>query len=103
METGLAVAKLAGGFTVVAGLLFAGVFALRRWGPALAARRGGLPITVLSERPLSSRQRLVVAEVEGRRYLLGVSAQEIRLLASLGGAAERAFQPPPAFPEGSIQ
>ena len=86
METGLAVAKLAGGFAVVAGLLWAGLGAVKRWGGGLCARRGDLPIALVSERALSPRQRLVVAEVAGRRYLLGVSPQEIRFLAALGEA-----------------
>lgn len=67
--------------------LGAGAFWLwRRRNPVAAARRRG-GIVIEDTRPLGNRQFLVVAGVDGRRFLLGVAAGNIRLLSPLDSEA----------------
>lgn len=68
------------GLLLVAGLLAAGYWLLRRHGPGLS--RAGHGLRVLSVLPLGARDKLVVVQFHSRELLLGVSAQGIRRLAS---------------------
>lgn len=74
-------------FVLVVGLGAGAFWFWRRRNPVAAARRRG-GIVIEDTRPLGNRQFLVVAGVDGRRFLLGVAPGGIRLLSSLDSAAE---------------
>ncbi len=59
------------------------------------AVRGDRKLAVSETRPLGNRQYLVVADYEGRKFLLGVCPGRIDLLAPLG-PGEAAAPPPPS-------
>ena len=69
-------------FIALVGLGF-GAFWLRRRGDPAGAVRRGARIVIEDTRALGNRQFLVVAGVDGRRFLLGVAPGNIRLLSPL--------------------
>lgn len=69
-------------FILVVGLGAGAFWVWKRRNPVAAARRRG-GIVIEDTRPLGNRQFLVVAGVDGRRFLLGVAPGSIRLLSSL--------------------
>ena len=77
---------------VVALLLAAGgVWVLvqrRKSGPG--GGRGGRKLQIDETRPLGNRQYLVVADYDGKKFLLGVTPGRIQMLTPLDGAAARA-------------
>lgn len=82
------------GLLLVAALLAAGFWLLRRHGPGLGRASHGLRITAVL--PLGAREKLVVVQYHSRELLLGVSAQGIRRLASAAPAsAKQQDQPSP--------
>jgi flagellar protein FliO/FliZ len=60
---------------------------------AAGANRGDRKLAIAETRPLGNRQYLVVADYEGKKYLLGVCPGRIDLLAPLG--LGEAGAPPP--------
>lgn len=89
----------AGALLLVLLVLWAALWMLRRFGPFSTRRvlaKGG---PLLRERlMLGNRQSVVVVEVQGRRLLLGVTEQEIRLLTELDGDAATVAEPAAARP-----
>ncbi len=60
----------------ILGVLAGAAFLLRRlrgtaWGQKLSAATS--PITLLATRPLGGQHSLVIAEAEGKRFLIGIS------------------------------
>ncbi len=76
-------------FVLVVGLGAGAFWFWRRRNPVAAVRRRG-GIVIEDTRALGNRQFLVVAGVDGRRFLLGVAPGNIRLLAPLDSEAELA-------------
>lgn len=72
-------------FVLVVGLGAGGYWLWRRRSPVSAVRRRG-GIVIEDTRALGNRQFLVVAGVDGRRFLLGVAPGSIRLLSDLDSA-----------------
>ncbi len=72
-------------FVLIVGLGAGCYWLWRRRSPAAAVRRGG-GIVIEDTRALGNRQFLVVAGVDGRRFLLGVAPGSIRLLSDLDSA-----------------
>lgn len=84
-------------FALLVGLGAAALWAWRRRQTGSGLRRGA-SIVIEDTRALGNRQFLVVAGVDGRRFLLGVAPGSIRLLSPLDDAsdsepAEGAVQP----------
>jgi len=75
-------------FVLVVGLGAGAFWAWRRRDPAAALRRRGGGIVIEDTRALGNRQFLVVAGVDGRRFLIGVAPGNIRLLSPLDSASE---------------
>jgi flagellar protein FliO/FliZ len=73
-------------FVALVGLAAGGLWLWRRRHPATLARRGA-GIVIEDTRALGNRQFLVVAGVDGRRFLLGVAPGSIRLLSPLDSAS----------------
>jgi flagellar protein FliO/FliZ len=72
-------------FVLLVGLAAGGWWVWRRRNPVAAVRRRG-GIVIEDTRALGNRQFLVVAGVDGRRFLLGVAPGCIRLLSDLDSA-----------------
>ena len=74
------------GFTLVIALLLAGagawVMIQKRQGSSLVSK-GPRKLQIEETRPLGNRQYLVVANYEGRKMLLGVTAGQIQLISHL--------------------
>jgi flagellar biogenesis protein FliO len=81
---------------VVAGILAAALWALRRHAPAL---RGKRTMSIESALALGERRSLAIVSVEGRRLLVGLApgqvslVTELRPAASFTDAIERAMRP----------
>lgn len=73
-------------FVALVGLGAGGLWLWRRRHPASFVKRGA-GIVIEDTRALGNRQFLVVAGVDGRRFLLGVAPGGIRLLSPLDSAA----------------
>ncbi|ADW18379.1 hypothetical protein Despr_2235 [Desulfobulbus propionicus DSM 2032] len=78
---GAAMLQMSWALLVVVGLILA-VYALARK-RMLLGKIGGRAITVVELRPLLPKTTLALIEVRGREYLLGISANNIQLLADL--------------------
>lgn len=74
-------------FVLVVGLGAGAFWAWRRRNPVAAVRRRG-GIVIEDTRALGNRQFLVVAGVDGRRFLLGVAPGNIRMLSPLDTESE---------------
>ena len=72
-------------FVAVAALIPVALWVLKRLqgGTTGAAR----PVTLAGGLTLGPRERIVIVEADGRRWLLGVTAQSISMLAELDPAA----------------
>jgi len=81
MEGVFPLLKTAGALALVLGLLFAFVYALRRWGN-LVRKPASQPIMeVLSKQSFGPRHHLIVVEVIGeRKVLVGIAPQTISFL-----------------------
>ena len=79
-----------GGAVMVVALLLAAaggwVLFQRRQGMPLVSR-GPRKLQVEETRPLGNRQYLVVADYEGKKFLIGVTTGQIQMLAHLNGGA----------------
>lgn len=76
-----------GSYVLVIALVLAGVGAwvlLQRRKGAPIVSRGPRKLQLEETRPLGNRQYLVVANYEGRKFLLGVTTGQIQLLSELG-------------------
>jgi len=76
-----------GSLIVIFAVLFGTAFALRRlrntpWGQRTANPSA---IKLVATRPLGGQNTLVIAEVEGRRFLIGVSRTGIAAIGRLDG------------------
>jgi flagellar protein FliO/FliZ len=71
----------------VAGLMLAGYALLRRFGRWFP-NAAGSAIRVREMRPLGPKKSLCLVEVQGRRLLLGITAERITLLESLPASDE---------------
>jgi flagellar protein FliO/FliZ len=85
--------KMAGNLALVVAILFAGFYALKRWGKWMRQTGAGAWIEVLAQHPLGPKHTLMVVKVEERRMLIGISPQGVHLLADLSGAAPGASGP----------
>ena len=92
-------------FVAVAALIPVALWVLKRLQGG--APGGARPVTLAGGLTLGPRERVVVVEAEGRRWMLGVTGQSISLLAELersapatdGGAPGSPDRPAtPAFP-----
>lgn len=73
---------------LVVGLIFAAFVAIKRWGPSsIAGGRGGA-VRVLARCPLSPKQQVAVIQVARRLLLVGVTSQQISLLAEVSDEDE---------------
>lgn len=77
---------------IVLAAVGAWVMIQRRQGMPLVAR-GPRKLQVEETRPLGNRQYLVVANYEGKRFLLGVTTGQIQMLSTLEGAGEDEDKP----------
>ena len=75
---------------VVLGLVVLLAWLLRRGAFGSLGRRGPSAILVETACPLGERRSLMIVAVEGRRFLLGLTPQQVSLVADLGGPS-RAF------------
>ncbi len=71
---------------VIFGLLIAATIMLRRlrhtqWGQ----RASHSPIQITTTRPLGGQNALIIAEVEGQRFLIGLSRAGMTSIGRLGG------------------
>ncbi|MFM1990323.1 MAG: hypothetical protein RJA99_3280 [Pseudomonadota bacterium] len=85
-----------GAFVAVIALIPLALWALKRLqaGPAGTVRL----VTLAGGLTLGPRERVVVVETDGRRWLLGVTGQSITMLAELGPAPEGGTPPQAAGP-----
>jgi flagellar protein FliO/FliZ len=79
--------RMLGGLVVVLGLLLGLAWLLRR---GVVAKRSSGVLSVETALPLGDRRSLVIVAVEGRRLLIGLSSNQVSLVAELQSA-------PPAF------
>ncbi|MBI2881375.1 MAG: flagellar biosynthetic protein FliO [Candidatus Tectomicrobia bacterium] len=85
--------RMGASLAAVLGILLLAVYALRRFGGGrFAAMGGGRLIRVVGTQYLGGKNHVSVVEVDGERFLLGVSAGRITLLSRLDGS-----QANPAF------
>lgn len=73
---------------LVIGLIFAAAWAVKRFGPNAVRNRPGSLFRVLTRWHLSSRQYVSMVQVGRRVLLLGVTGQQINLLAEVTDPAE---------------
>jgi len=73
---------------LVIGLVFLGAYAIKRWVPGRMGGRGEGPFRVLSRWHLSARQYVALIQVGRRMLLIGVTGQQISLLADISDPAE---------------
>lgn len=85
-------------FAIVIGLLVAFVWVLRRGSLGLTGGRTRPAIAIETAASLGDRRSLVIVNVEGRRWLLGLAPGSVSTVAELTQAAA---VPPPAVVEGS--
>jgi flagellar protein FliO/FliZ len=90
----------AAGFGSAAVVVLCGIAGAWLWwrlrrNSAGAAVRGDRKLAIAETRPLGNRQYLVVADYEGRKFLLGVCPGRIDLLAPLGPGEGGASPPRP--------
>lgn len=90
-------------FAAVIALIPVALWVLKRLQGGLAAGPRG--ITLVGGLALGPRERVTVIEVEGRRFLIGVTAQSVNLIMELGAPARAASgttldhgEPPAAGP-----
>ncbi len=79
-----------GALAVVAGLIFALRYVLRRLGPVGAAGRGTGPVEVVMRSSLSSRERIYLVRMGERVLLLGSSPGGLTTLCEVRGREETA-------------
>lgn len=82
MEFGMQLLRLAGSLALVLALLYAVLFALKRWGGARFKKTGAQPlIEVLSKQSFGPRHHLLLVKVPGEQsVLVGISPQSMSLL-----------------------
>ncbi|MFZ0928449.1 MAG: flagellar biosynthetic protein FliO [Syntrophobacteraceae bacterium] len=81
MESGLLFLKTAGALGLVLGLLFALLYALKRWGNQAKRPASQAMMEVLSKQSFGPRHHLILVKVSGeRKVLVGVSPQNMSLL-----------------------
>ena len=70
---------------IILGLRVALAFLARRLKGRIPGSKasGKMPVSILSSRPLGGQHSLVVAEADGKRFLLGVSRGGISLITKL--------------------
>ena len=91
-------------FVAVAALIPVALWVLKRLQGG--TQRGARPVTLTGGLTLGPRERVVVVEADGRRWMLGVTGQSITMLAELdraapaqdGSDASTSGQLPAAFP-----
>ncbi|GLR67539.1 hypothetical protein GCM10010909_22200 [Acidocella aquatica] len=73
--------------SVLFGVLLGAMFLLRRLRATAWGRRnaGPSPIKIIASRAMGGQNTLVIAEVEGQRFLLGVSRGGIARIGQVGG------------------
>lgn len=72
---------------LVFALLFAVVFALRRWGGAGATKSPQGRLRIVESLAVGPQRHLHIVEVAGRRYLVGATPQSITFLTELESGA----------------
>ncbi len=73
---------------VVIGLILLAAWAVRRWAPGPLSGRGGGPFRVLSRWHLSAKQYVALIQLGRRMLLVGVTGQQMSLLAEVTDPAE---------------
>lgn len=85
-----------------AGLVVGAVFAMRWASNRGMAARGGPMMRVVARTGLTKSAIVAVLDVDGHQYLVGVSDENVRLLADLGAeGADRDTATTPAAPTGA--
>jgi len=81
----------------VLGLLFFTLWALKRFGGlrSIGGRGGRVPMHIVSTLPLGERRFLLVVEVAGHHYLLGVTSTQVTFLNELTGLPPEVNGEPP--------
>ena len=85
-------------FAIVIGLLLGFVWILRRGSLTFPGARARAVIAIETAASLGDRRSLVIVNVEGRRWLLGLAPGSVSMLSELAAAAP---PPPPAIVEGA--
>jgi flagellar protein FliO/FliZ len=86
-------------FVAVAALIPVALWVLKRLQGG--TKGGARPVTLVGGLTLGPRERVVVVEADGRRWLLGVTGQSISMLAELDRAAP-AQEGSDASPPGQV-
>lgn len=68
---------------LVFALVFGAAYALRRWGAAGVGRAARGRVRIVETVPVGPQRFLLLVEVDGRRLLIGATAQSFTLLAEL--------------------
>ncbi|MFQ5691762.1 MAG: flagellar biosynthetic protein FliO [Nitrospinota bacterium] len=77
--------KMGAALAAVLGIMILAVYALRRFGGGrFGAVGGGRLIRVLGSQYLGGKNQVSLVEVEGERFLLGVSSERITMLGRMG-------------------
>jgi len=72
-------AKVGGYLALVLALICGVAYAIRRFYPGWV-KRSDVPISVLARMPLGHKQEIAVVEIEGMRFVLGITATQITSL-----------------------
>ena len=78
-------ANMVGGLIVVLALIFVLAYIVKRLN--LVPSNGGV-VKTLAVTPIGQREKVVLIEVNGQQYLLGVTAQQINLIDKLDHAVD---------------
>jgi flagellar biogenesis protein FliO len=81
MEFGMQLLRLAGSLALVLAILFALIYALKRWGGRIGKSTAQPLLEVLSRQSFGPRHHLILVRVPGERnVLVGISPQNMSLM-----------------------
>ena len=82
MEFGMQLLRLAGSLALVLAILFASLYALKRWGRRLGKPAAQPLLEILSKQSFGPRHHLILVRVPGEQnVLVGIAPQNMSLLA----------------------
>ena len=85
MDFALQLLRLAGSLALVLGSFSRCIYALKRWGYPLAKPASQGIIQVISKHSFGQRHHVILVKVpDGRSVLIGISPQNMNLLATIG-------------------
>lgn len=91
MDMGLQLLRVIGSLALVLIILFAGLFALKRWGHWMKKSTASAWIQILAQHSFGPKHHLLVVKVQEEMFLVGVSPQGMHYLSALSGASEVVF------------